>query len=310
MDGVLRKFEKIGRVLYKIPFLNFSANIRTEDNAMKKIGRIGKLMRAAPLLAAMAVFAPHAHATTHEVITDVIKQARLQEGDKSYFSFGVGYIAFNSAFCNSFKNNTAGDLTTRTPIGDFHQGFGTYVDNNGVTQFRSSHTIFKACDKEDTYTKAVAGVRRGKWAAELGYARARGFKQALDVAGITDYRYEETFPSWWSIGVALVRFHPIADKTEVFGRLGVHRYVYENTWDALGRGDPSRGINPDPNAQTIRAVDRGTNLYYGIGVEYTVDEDLTIRGEWERYGGKISGAGVVDAELQGFLLSAVFNLYH
>ena len=101
-------------------------------------------------------------------------------------------------------------------------------------------------EAKDTGFRFLGGYRFNRTlAAELGYA------MLYDKDGV-----EAT--AWELVGVASF---PIANRFSVFGKLGLAM------WEAEGGG-----VKED-----------GTDLTYGVGVQYDLTPRFAIRGQWQRY---------------------------
>jgi OOP family OmpA-OmpF porin len=109
---------------------------------------------------------------------------------------------------------------------------------------------------EDTTWKILGGYKINRtFAVELGYATL--FDKSVSGIGVD-------VTAWDLVGVASF---PIADKFSVFGKLGFAM------WEAEATSVPGFGT----------VEDDGTDLTFGIGLQYDVSRNLGIRAQWQRY---------------------------
>jgi OOP family OmpA-OmpF porin len=109
---------------------------------------------------------------------------------------------------------------------------------------------------EDTSWKILGGYQINRtFAVELGYANL--FDKRISGIGV-----EVT--AWDLVGVASL---PLGDKFSVFGKLGFAM------WEAEATSVPGFGS----------VSDDGTDLTFGVGLQYDVSRNLGIRGQWQRY---------------------------
>ncbi|MBV1961027.1 MAG: outer membrane beta-barrel protein [Immundisolibacteraceae bacterium] len=123
-----------------------------------------------------------------------------------------------------------------------------------------------SCDDRDRGWKVVGGYQIDEnfgvevFYADLGKADAVGTIGA--VAATADVDID-------GFGVSFTGTLPLTEQLSLLGRVGMFR------WDANGSG--SLG------AVSVSADDDGTDLAYGLGVQYSVTEHLGFRVEWERF---------------------------
>ena len=108
---------------------------------------------------------------------------------------------------------------------------------------------------EDTSWKILGGYQINRtFAVELGYAN-------LFDKSISGVDVEVT--AWDLVGVASF---PLGDKFSVFGKLGFAMWDAEASLPGFGS-----------------VSDDGTDLTFGVGLQYDVSRNLGIRGQWQRY---------------------------
>ena len=112
-------------------------------------------------------------------------------------------------------------------------------------------------EDEDTGIKAFGGYQfHRNFAVEANYT---AFGDTEDtVAGVkTEVEFD-------TLGASLVRIAPIAERFDLFGKIGV---AY---WDAKVK---ARGFGSDD--------EDGTDFSYGLGARFNFNESVSVRGEWE-----------------------------
>ncbi|MDO9221038.1 MAG: outer membrane beta-barrel protein [Thiobacillus sp.] len=139
----------------------------------------------------------------------------------------------------------------------------------------SSYGITSSTSTDDTDTgwKAFAGYRFMKYlAVEGAYANLGEFTAHSTVtapsAGIVDSNVETTAWTISALGIL-----PLGDRFSLFGRVGVN--VWDTDISATGTGG---GVTASASDS-----DDGTDWVYGVGAAYSFTDNLSLRGEWERY---------------------------
>lgn len=129
---------------------------------------------------------------------------------------------------------------------------GLYIGGSaGGSHFKGNNVGGVQTDRSSTGTKLFGGYQlTPNIALEAGYADLGKFKSS---AGQLK-----------SNGVYLdaVGTVPIAGPWSAIGRVGVYNGKVENS---------------------LIGSDRGTNAKVGAGVQYAIDRNLSVQGEWERY---------------------------
>lgn len=133
-------------------------------------------------------------------------------------------------------------------------------------------------DNRDTGGKLYGGYRfRPNWAVEFGYATL-GKNNLKETAFAADsFRTDGLF-------VALRGSYPVNDNWSVLGELGVvaSRTRYRCEFNCVGLQETTA---------------HGTSALLGVGVEYNVNKNLSVRAEYELYNrlkGSIRGATTQD----------------
>lgn len=148
------------------------------------------------------------------------------------------------------------DLATPKPV-TFYAGAGLGM---GVFDYESSFN--NTTIDEDLMTwKLVGGYRFNSFlSAELSYGNVGGFK--------------ETFPSgssaesqFYGVTASALMSFPINPQWVPFGRVGTVFW-----WESA-----------DTSAGVVRDEETGTGVVLGLGADYLLNRDLTLRGEWELY---------------------------
>lgn len=129
---------------------------------------------------------------------------------------------------------------------------GLYIGGSaGGSHFKGNNVGGVQTDRSSTGTKLFGGYQlTPNIAVEAGYADLGKFKSS---AGQLK-----------SQGVYLdaVGTVPIAGPWSALGRVGVYNGKVDNS---------------------LIGSDRGTNVKVGAGVQYAIDRNLSVQGEWERY---------------------------
>jgi OOP family OmpA-OmpF porin len=134
-------------------------------------------------------------------------------------------------------------------------------------------TSSSSTDDTDTGWKAFAGYRLMKYMAVEGAYTNFGEATAHSIitsplSGVVDTTVEAEAWTVSALGIL-----PLGDQFSLFGRLGV------NFWniDVSAAGTGGGGI------ATASEDDDGTDWVYGVGAAYNLTNNLSVRGEWERY---------------------------
>jgi OOP family OmpA-OmpF porin len=145
----------------------------------------------------------------------------------------------------------------------FAQDMGFYA---GLSFGQSSADVdcsgLAQCDDSDTAWKILGGYRFNRnLAAELGYTDL-GEVSAGD-GGANTITAEAT-----AFELVAVGSWPVSNEFSVYGKVGVFRWDVDATGTGMFAGSES---------------DSGTDLTFGVGVQYDFTKQLGVRGEWQRY---------------------------
>jgi OOP family OmpA-OmpF porin len=110
-----------------------------------------------------------------------------------------------------------------------------------------------ACDDSDTGWKIFGGYEFNENLAVEGGYTSLGDMSNMGAGSRSDIS---------GFNVAAVGKLPINEQIGVFGKAGLFRWSADNTTD----GDRS-----------------GTDLMYGVGAEYKMTDNISVRGEWEKF---------------------------
>ena len=148
-----------------------------------------------------------------------------------------------------------------------------------------------ACDLNTSTYKLFGGHRFNEYMAlEFSVAKTGNFNTSRFSAfpdgsgGFVPFRIDIEGNAHM-IGVAPV-FHVPVGKGSVLGKIGLHN------WKAKGTGGSSS------------STDDGTDLFFGLGGEYSLTENVGIRVEWERY--RFEADGESD-DIDAFSASIVYQ---
>ena len=154
----------------------------------------------------------------------------------------------------------------QSQISDFS---GSDLDREFATLGITSTTT---TDDSDSGWKAFAGYKITKNLAvegsytNLGEATARTVVTA-PVAGTFNSTLE--FESW---SISAVGILPLNDQFSLFARLGLNVWNLDGSVTGTGSG-----------STTVTTGDDGADVVYGLGASYNFSQNLSLRGEWERY---------------------------
>ncbi|MBL4622396.1 MAG: outer membrane beta-barrel protein [Immundisolibacteraceae bacterium] len=123
-----------------------------------------------------------------------------------------------------------------------------------------------SCDDRDRGWKVVGGYQIDEnFGVEVFYADL-GKADAVGTIGATPATADVDLDGF---GVSLTGTLPLTEQLSLLGRVGMYR------WDA--NGSASLG------AVSVSANDDGTDLTYGVGIQYSFTDHLGLRVEWERF---------------------------
>jgi len=120
-----------------------------------------------------------------------------------------------------------------------------------------------SCDDTDTAFRVFGGYQFNKhFGAELGYADLG--KLTVSSPGVS----ADLKATVWDL--MAVGTLPIADKFNIYGKLGMYRADTKLSGSVAGFGSGS-------------ASDNNTDITYAIGAGYDFSKNLGVRAEWQRY---------------------------
>ncbi len=137
-------------------------------------------------------------------------------------------------------------ISTPTFAEGFYIGAGisqSFIDKNGF-------------DEDDTSGKVFGGYSFNDYLAIEG--------AYYDFGDISDGNNSAEIDG---ISLAVVGKLPVSNRFTLFGKVGGH------DWDADTTGAVSGQISSDSD----------TDAFYGLGVEYSISQSISLRGELERY---------------------------
>ena len=122
----------------------------------------------------------------------------------------------------------------------------------GSSRYKGDAIGGASTDRSDSGGKVYGGYSFSpNFGLELGYASVGKFSSALgDAEGRGTY-------------LDAVGTLPLGNRFSLLGRVGMFGGRFENT--------------------AVGGTDSGTNVKFGAGVQYDIDKNLGVRGEWERY---------------------------
>jgi OmpA-OmpF porin, OOP family len=149
-------------------------------------------------------------------------------------------------------------------VDDFYVGAGVGISQSKDACDRLGGAGFTGnCDKKDSGFKLVAGYKFTPYlGAEVGYVSLGEFK-AVGTAGATAVNATAKAKGLQLAGFGMLE---LDEDLWFIGKLGVFR------WDMNSSG-----------SSFAVSSETGTDIFFGIGVQYDVNRRFSIRGEWEHF---------------------------
>lgn len=145
----------------------------------------------------------------------------------------------------------------------------------GQSSFKDACNGIASCDDSDTTWGVFGGYQFNRnFAAELGY-------HDLGSASAPGASYDAT--AWELVGVAA---WPFSEQFSVYGKLGGFRGEVKSSGDK----------------------DTNTDLTYGVGLQYDLNRNLGLRGEWQRYS-SMGGGSLVESDVDALRLAALWRFH-
>ncbi|HWS02501.1 MAG TPA: outer membrane beta-barrel protein [Gammaproteobacteria bacterium] len=137
----------------------------------------------------------------------------------------------------------------------------------------AGYTSSTSVDDSDTGWKLFAGYRIMKYLSVEGAYTNLGEASASSIITVPGPGVVNATVEGEAWTVSALGILPIGDKFSLFGRLGV------NIWNV----DVSAAGTYSGATATLSGSDDGTDMVYGVGAAYSFTDNLSMRGEWERY---------------------------
>ncbi|MBL8516747.1 MAG: outer membrane beta-barrel protein [Betaproteobacteria bacterium] len=137
-------------------------------------------------------------------------------------------------------------------------------------------------DKEGSAYKLTLGYQALPWLGlELDYVDLGEFSNSYEFNGLGRYtrqgRYELD-----GFNVSAVMTHKIDDRFSLHGRVGAFRSTYK--YSETGENFPAFQPSTEPPTHRFVAPDlKATSFSFGVGGMYSVNKNLSVRLEWDRY---------------------------
>ncbi|MDO9316849.1 MAG: OmpA family protein [Gammaproteobacteria bacterium] len=148
-------------------------------------------------------------------------------------------------------------------------------------------------DEEDSTFKVLGGYRfNPNLALEGSYFDLGSFD--FDATLLPAATQHGEVSGLKGFAVDLVGTLPLRDKLSAFARLGVNNGELEQHFSGTTRG-----------TGFVAGSDRGWNEKYGIGLQYAVNEALSVRAELERYG--IEDSRMIKDSVDAFTVGLVYR---
>ena len=132
------------------------------------------------------------------------------------------------------------------------------AENNWYIGGRASQAVVddRGIDGDNTGAKIFGGYKFNDYfAIEGGYY---DFGEIIDSGSRLELN---------GVSLAAVGLVPVSSKVSLFGKVGIH------DWDADSTGTISTQLTTDSD----------TDTFYGVGLNYAINDRWSVRGEFERY---------------------------
>lgn len=201
---------------------------------------------------------------------------------------------------------------------DFYGGGSAGMTSQGGGCSSASATVVMGgCDDSDSGYKVFAGARlkpddpsgtlptlgvEGGY-INFGESSAQGdLYRSIDRVGepgsiIGKASSSSELTGLYAAGTAFV---PVAPRTELLAKAGVMHWSQKNTYQQNETEDPESGLN-----QSTSSSESGFGGLLGVGAQYQVTDNLSVRGEYERGFGVGSGNHKTEPSLLS--VGAVFS---
>lgn len=178
----------------------------------------------------------------------------------------------------------AGTATANMAQAAFPEGFYLGLDA-GQAEARKYCDNITNCDSADTTVRAEVGYQFNKnLGAELGYTSFG----TLFNASNTNVDAKQEAHAWTASAIGL---WPVAQRFDIFGRIGVARYDVTNTGTVQG----------------IPVEDKeSTKPYYGVGLKFDVNDSWLVRTEYQIYT-DISGVDGTQDNVHAWYLGGAYR---
>lgn len=183
------------------------------------------------------------------------------------------FLAFSAVLAASSAQATdtgfyVGGSFGQSKVNDFN---GADIDAELLAGY--GLTSSTSTDDTDTGWKAFAGYRFSKHLAVEGAYTNLGETTANTVITAPGAGTINTTLEAGGLTVSALGILPLGSNFSLFGRLGVNFWNIDVTATGAGSG----------GAASASDNDDGTDWVYGVGAAYSINKNLSLRGEWERY---------------------------
>lgn len=137
-------------------------------------------------------------------------------------------------------------------------------------------------DKEGSAYKLTLGYQALPWwGVELDYVDLGKFANSYEFNGLGRYTRQGQY-ELDGINLSAVFTHKIDDRFSVHGRVGAFRSNYK--YSETGENFPAFQPSTEPPIHRFVAPDlKDTSFSFGLGGMYSVNKNLGLRLEWDRY---------------------------
>ena len=207
-------------------------------------------------------------------------------------------------------------LASSAQAGGYAGKTGWYVGvDAGLTRNNSKYSNLPSCvgatscttstDKSDSTWRVRGGYQFNEnWGVEGAYEDlGQTYSGSRSTTGpVVNYSANQDTTAWT---LAAVGKAPISQnrRLKAYGKLGISRWESKNDWST------SNSAVMTPVSQTFK--DKGTDPVAGIGLEYDVSNQWTVRGGYDRHfnvgNNSLANTGTVQKDIDALTIGASFN---
>lgn len=144
--------------------------------------------------------------------------------------------------------------------------------------------VLGTCDSRDTAYRVFGGMQFNRYlAVELGYQR---LGKLTDNFGTSTTTIKSDAYDLSAVGLL-----PLTDSLSGTGRLGVYNGTSK--------------ISTNPNVGLNQSFD-STGMTFGVGLQYDINKNMALRGEWAQYS-KMGGGALLDFNINVLSIAGIWH---